>query len=68
MDATSFAAWFAERIAVLPGVRAVALGGSRAMGNATDGSDWDFALYYRGRFDADEVRRLGFDGEVFDVG
>lgn len=68
MDADSFAAWFADRIAGLQGVESVALGGSRVLGTATPSSDWDFALYYRGRFDSDEVRALGFDGVVSDVG
>jgi len=27
----------------------VALGGSRAVGAAVEGSDWDFGLYYRGQ-------------------
>jgi predicted nucleotidyltransferase len=65
---SSFAAWFADRVASMRGVEAVALGGSRASGTATDSSDWDFSLYYRERFDADEVRKLAFDGVVFDVG
>ncbi len=39
------------RLAELPGVVAVALGGSRALGTARLDSDWDIGLYYRGRFD-----------------
>lgn len=34
----------ADRLAVLPGVRAVALGGSRAQGTHGPDSDWDFAV------------------------
>jgi len=68
VDSDAFAAWFARRLAALAGVEAVALGGSRALGTATENSDWDFALYYRSRFDPDELRALGFAGEVFDVG
>jgi hypothetical protein len=34
----------AERFAVIPGVVAVSLGGSRATGLATEHSDWDFGL------------------------
>ena len=34
-------------LAALPGVRAAALGGSRASGTARPDSDWDFAVYYR---------------------
>lgn len=52
----------------LPGVRAVCLGGSRARGEHRPGSDWDFALYYRGHFDPGVLRALNWDGEVFDVG
>ncbi|MEU6430839.1 nucleotidyltransferase domain-containing protein [Microbispora sp. NPDC046973] len=33
----------ADRLAALPGVRAVTLGGSRAQGTHAHGSDWDFA-------------------------
>jgi len=32
-----------------PGVLAVALGGSRAVGTAEESSDWDIGVYYRGR-------------------
>ncbi len=64
---SSFVARLADRVAGLPGVEAVALGGSRALNTAMEASDWDFALYYRERFDADEVRQLGFEGVVFDV-
>ncbi|NMO02461.1 nucleotidyltransferase domain-containing protein [Gordonia sp. TBRC 11910] len=52
----------------LPGVCAVALGGSRASGTARDDSDWDFGLYYRGEFDPDDLRAVGWPGEIFDVG
>ena len=33
-------------LAAVPGVRAIALGGSRARGTATPGSDYDIGLYY----------------------
>ena len=36
-------------LAPVPGIEAVALGGSRARGMATAGSDYDIGLYYRGR-------------------
>lgn len=52
----------------IPGVVAVALGGSRATGTATDNSDWDFGLYYRGGIDTDAIRRLGWAGQVFEPG
>ena len=55
----------APRLAAIPGVEAVTLGGSRATGTARPHSDWDFGLYYRGTLDPEDVRALGFDGEVF---
>ena len=60
--------WFAERLAEIPGVVAVALGGSRAQGTEAEDSDWDFALYYRGSIDPDDVRALDYPGEVFAPG
>ncbi|MEU1091227.1 nucleotidyltransferase domain-containing protein [Streptomyces sp. NPDC005892] len=38
----------ADRLVLVPGVRAVALGGSRARGTHRPDSDWDLGLYYRG--------------------
>lgn len=58
----------ADQLAGLPGVRAVALGGSRGRGTHRPDSDWDFALYYRGGFDAGNLRATGWSGEVFDPG
>jgi hypothetical protein len=58
----------APRLAQIPGVVAVALGGSRASGRAQPDSDWDFGLYYRGRISADDVRALGFSGTVVEPG
>lgn len=62
----------ADALATLPGVDAVALGGSRAQGTARDDSDWDFAVYYRDTFDPDELRHLaqssGWDGEATEIG
>lgn len=52
----------------IPGVVAVTLGGSRAAGTATAVSDWDFGLYYREHLDTDAVRRLGWNGRVFEPG
>jgi hypothetical protein len=52
-------------LAEIPGVVAVTLGGSRATGDATPESDWDFGLYYRGTLDPDDVRALGWKGTVF---
>ncbi|OXY99697.1 nucleotidyltransferase domain-containing protein [Streptomyces diastatochromogenes] len=58
----------ADRLAALPTVQAVALGGSRAQGTHTPDSDWDLALYYRGPFDPTDLRALGWQGEVSEIG
>jgi predicted nucleotidyltransferase len=58
----------ADRLAALPAVHAVALGGSRAQGTHRPDSDWDLAVYYRGAFDPDDVRALGWPGEVSEIG
>ncbi|MEU2058701.1 nucleotidyltransferase domain-containing protein [Streptomyces sp. NPDC013455] len=63
-----FLAATADRLAALPAVRAVALGGSRAEGTHRPDSDWDLAVYYRGPFDPDDLRALGWPGEVSDIG
>ncbi len=49
-------------------MRAVALGGSRAEGTHRPDSDWDLAVYYRGPFDPDDLRALGWPGEVSEIG
>jgi Nucleotidyltransferase domain len=59
-----FAEEIADRLAPIPGVVAVTLGGSRAQGTHRPDSDWDFGLYYRGSIDPNDVRALGFPGEV----
>nr|WP_318276405.1 nucleotidyltransferase domain-containing protein [Mycobacterium eburneum] len=58
----------ADRLAALPAVHAVTLGGSRAEGTAAEDSDWDLAVYYRGGFDPAGLRALGWPGEVSDLG
>ena len=58
----------ADRLAALPTVEAVALGGSRAQGTHRPDSDWDLAVYYRGPFDPAHLRALGWEGEVSEVG
>jgi predicted nucleotidyltransferase len=58
----------AEELSALPGVLAVALGGSRVRGTQRADSDWDFAIYYRGYFDPDTLRAKDWQGEVFDIG
>ena len=58
----------AERLAEIPGMVAVTLGGSRATGTAVEGSDWDFGLYYRGGLDPADITALGWPGRVFAPG
>ncbi|GGW59919.1 nucleotidyltransferase domain-containing protein [Streptomyces griseoloalbus] len=58
----------ADRLAGLPTVRAIALGGSRAQGAHRPDSDWDMAIYYRGAFDPDDLRAVGWAGEVSEIG
>ncbi|MFH9007227.1 nucleotidyltransferase domain-containing protein [Streptomyces afghaniensis] len=58
----------ADRLAALPTVRAVTLGGSRAQGTERPDSDWDLAIYYRGAFDPDDLRAVGWEGEVSELG
>ncbi|MEW9550175.1 nucleotidyltransferase domain-containing protein [Nonomuraea sp. NPDC050783] len=48
----------ADRLAGVPGVVAVALGGSRARGTHRPDSDIDLGLYYRGRPDTGRLRAL----------
>jgi hypothetical protein len=55
-------------LAALPGVEAIALGGSRAQGTARPDSDWDLGVYYRDGFDPADVRALGHEGTVVDIG
>ncbi|MEG3626133.1 nucleotidyltransferase domain-containing protein [Streptomyces poriticola] len=62
LDATT------DRLAALPAVRAVTLGGSRAQGTHRPDSDWDMAVYYRGAFDPAALRDVGWEGEVFELG
>jgi len=58
----------AARLAAIPGVVAVTLGGSRATNTAVEGSDWDFGLYYRDSLDPDDIAALGWPGRVFAPG
>lgn len=63
-----FENYVADTLAELPGVRAVALGGSRATNTHTSDSDWDFALYYRRDFDPEDLRAVGWPGEISAIG
>lgn len=58
----------AERLESLPGVRAVALGGSGAQGRHRPDSDWDVAIYDRGTFDPRTLRDIGWPVDVFEIG
>ncbi|MER6299475.1 nucleotidyltransferase domain-containing protein [Kitasatospora sp. NPDC001539] len=55
----------AGRLAEVPGVVGVMLGGSRARGEHRPESDWDLGIYYRDPLDLDALRALaGPDVEV----
>src|SRR5882757_1487558 len=56
------------RLTALPGVLAVTLGGSRAQGTHRPDSDWDMSVYYRGTFDPQQLRDIGWPGEVSELG
>ena len=68
MEDSAFLAHVAARLGDLPTVRAVTLGGSRAEGTSRPDSDWDFSLYYRGRFDPQTLRDIGWPGAISEVG
>jgi len=68
MDDEQFIAHVGARLAALPSVTAVTLGGSRAAGTHRPDSDWDFSIYYRGDFDPQTLRDLGWPGEVSELG
>jgi predicted nucleotidyltransferase len=68
VDDETFTAYVAGRLAELPAVRVVSLGGSRAEGTHRPDSDWDFSLYYRGHFNPQALRDIGWPGEVSEIG
>ena len=67
-DDSTFLDHIADTLFGLPGVDAVALGGSRAYGDPGPETDWDFSIYYRGGFAPDDLRAIGWLGEVFPIG
>ncbi|MGK4578826.1 nucleotidyltransferase family protein [Kitasatospora sp. HPMI-4] len=67
-DDESFLDHVTAELAALPTVEAVALGGSRAAGKHRPDSDWDFAVYYRGAFSPQDLRAVGWPGEVSEIG
>ena len=64
----AFLASVADTLMALPGVEAVALGGSRAQGTHREDSDWDLGIYYRDGFDPESLRAVGWPGEVSALG
>ncbi len=68
MDDETFLNTTADTLRGLPGVTAVALGGSRAQGVARPDSDWDLAVYYRGAFDPADLTAVGWPGRVSALG
>lgn len=67
LEAT-FVEHVADALYSLPGVEAVALGGSRAQATNRADSDWDMAVYYCKGFDPQAVRELGWPGQLTDLG
>ena len=49
----------ADELARLAGVVAVVIGGSRAMAEADEASDWDLGVYYRGELELEPLARRG---------
>lgn len=68
MNDRHFVAWISAELTALPGVVAVALGGSRARGGHEPDSDWDLAIYYRQRFEPDALRQKRWTGQVSEIG
>jgi predicted nucleotidyltransferase len=68
VDDTELLEYLTGALADLSGVEAVALGGSRAQGTERVDSDWDLAIYYRGGFDPEALRALGWHGEATELG
>ena len=59
----------ASALSQLEGVEAITLGGSRGInGHPSPNADYDFALYYRDHFDVAQLRTLGWDGTISELG
>ncbi len=67
-DQPDLEALLAERLIAIPGVVAVALGGSRARGTARPDSDLDLGLYYDGARPLDIARLNALCRELDDAG
>lgn len=69
-EAVELAARIAERLGGVEGVAAVALGGTRARGDASPDSDLDLGIYYRPESPPaiDELRALARDGRTASAG
>lgn len=63
LDTTRLIDQFAESLQLLPGVEAIALGGSRAQGTHQADSDWDIAVYYRDLGLIERIREAACRGE-----
>lgn len=55
-------------LAVVEGVVAITLGGSRATGEHRPDSDWDIGIYYDDQLDTDAIRAWGWEGRVYEPG
>jgi predicted nucleotidyltransferase len=64
----AFQDYVADVLFGLANIEAVALGGSRSYGNPGPESDWDFSVYYSNAFDPGELRKVGWPGDVSDIG
>ncbi len=68
MDDVAFVEYVGRVLSTLNRVEAVTLGGSRAEGTNRPDSDWDFGLYYRGQFEPQRLREIGWPGVVSEIG
>jgi hypothetical protein len=66
-DVTGVVRGVADALIVLDGIRAVSLGGSRALGMDDAGSDTDLYAWYRGPLVSAAIRQQALDGLADDV-